>query len=68
MEAREGPLIPTPHLLGSFFFLLPPSLCLFFSSLFIKFPFKAPERRQREKIRRWTSTHLREREEKMSQG
>lgn len=50
METREGPLIPTPHLLNSFF-LLPPSLRLILSSLFIKFPFKAPERSQRERER-----------------
>ncbi len=35
---------PSPQLV-LFLFSLPPSLRLFFSSLFIKFPFKAPERK-----------------------
>ncbi len=66
VEAREGPLIPTPHLLSSFYFsFLSP---LHYVSSFLHYSLSFPSKPQREKIRCWTSIHLQEREEKMSEG
>lgn len=66
VEAREGPLIPTPISSARFFssFLSP----LHYVSSFLHYSLSFPSKPQREKIRRWTSIHLQEWEEKMSEG
>ncbi len=56
---------PSPKLI---FFLSPLHYVSSFLHYSLSFPSKPQRGRQREKIRCWTSTHLQEREEKMSEG